>query len=60
MAFLWSLSVPVLWPVDVAPLPADVPLFLGPFVLLCCCLQKMLPNSTIQGFCAVSMAGKLW
>ena len=41
MAFLWSLSVPVLWPVDVAPLPADVPLLLGPFVLLCCCLQKM-------------------
>ncbi len=41
MAFLWSLSVPVLWPVDVAPLPADVPLLLGPFELLCCCLQKM-------------------
>jgi hypothetical protein len=41
MAFLWSLSVPVLRPVGVVPLPADVPLLLGPFVPLCCCLQKM-------------------
>ncbi len=41
IAFLWSLSVPMLRPVGVAPLPADVPLLLGPFELLCCCLQKI-------------------